>query len=348
MTRPTDQTVPASERREANRADPKRNAEDAQEVMVRFSPEEERALLDESNATKAEANILYSTNDYDAALSRYQDALSTCPNYLHYERAVVQSNMAACYLQLEQWKEAIKAATSALDGLATLNGKDKDKENETEQETKQEQEARPAGACGSDTNDKQQQQGSQPQHKDKSPSFPSQAGPKKEDADEMIEDEIVSAGATRAAQGGPPSRSSQPDDDDTSTSGVAAATVAESKRKEDVRRIRTKALLRRARARAEAGGWQNLAGAEEDYKLLSEMPGLGAADLRTVRRQLAALPARTKAAQETEMAEMWGKLRTLGDGILKPFGLSTNNFQMVKDEKTGGYSMNFTSGDGKK
>lgn len=74
------------------------------------------------------------------------------------------------------------------------------------------------------------------------------------------------------------------------------------------------------------------------------MPGLTPADQRTVRAQLKALPPRTKAAQEAEMAEMWGKLKNLGDGILKPFGLSTDNFKMVKDEKTGGYSMNFSQG----
>ncbi|KAI9732098.1 MAG: hypothetical protein M1834_004194 [Cirrosporium novae-zelandiae] len=113
------------------------------------------------------------------------------------------------------------------------------------------------------------------------------------------------------------------------------------KRKEDIRRIRSKALIRRARARSEQGGWSNLQGAEEDYKQLSQMPNLPPQDKKIVQRALATLPLRINAAKDKEMGEMMGKLKELGNGILKPFGLSTDNFQMAKDEKSGGYSMNF-------
>lgn len=254
---------------------------------------------------------MYAKSSFKDAIETYDKALSTCPNYLDYEIAVLQSNIAACHLKLEDWKEAIKTATAALDGLDKLQGQKAD-------------------------------------------------GKKDNDGEEEADEEIISAGAEKA--------------EDTSTQG---------KREADIERIRTKALLRRARARSELGGWSSLQGADEgtcrvllsllqevmtvvadlcsDYKTLSQMTNLSGADRKVVQRQLAGLPARIKEAQETEMGEMMGKLkqvsssydvevrwdiltRQLGNGILKPFGLSTENFQMVKDEKTGGYSMNFNQG----
>lgn len=211
---------------------------------------------------------------------------------------MIQSNISACHLQVEQWGEAIKAATNAIDSLTKVESEEqlvpKDELEDTKPDTKDEKK--------NDTNVD----------------------------DDHVEEEIISSGAERAAPMAPPEPTPEQ--------------AALENRKADILRIRTKALLRRARARSEAGGWSNLAGAEDDYRALSQMSGLTPADQRTVRSQLKALPPRTKAAQEAEMSEMWGKLRGLGDSLLKPFGLSTNNFQMAKDEKTGGYSMNFSQG----
>ncbi|RSL45463.1 hypothetical protein CEP53_010785 [Fusarium sp. AF-6] len=252
---------------------------------LRFSPEEEQALVDESTAAKEEANALFASKEYQNALDKYDDAITSCPKYLYFPRAVVYSNIAACHLKLEQWKDAIKAASDALSSLEKLEQKDPLLNPDGKKEEKKEQ-------------------------------------------DDDVEEEIVSSGATKAAPA--------LDSDD------AVKTL-----KANIQRIRSKSLMRRARARSEAGGWQNLAGAEEDYKTLASKPeSLAPADLRIVRTQLRQLPPRTKAAQEKEMGEMWGKLKDLGNGILKPFGLSTENFQMVKDEKTGGYSMNFQPGGG--
>jgi tetratricopeptide (TPR) repeat protein len=114
---------------------------------------------------------------------------------------------------------------------------------------------------------------------------------------------------------------------------------------QDVHKMRTKALLRRAKARRELGGWSSLEGSLEDYKALSKPPHvLSSLDQRTVQAALRELPARLDTAKNAEMAEMMGKLKQLGNGILKPFGLSTDNFQFTKDEKSGGYSMNFNQG----
>jgi tetratricopeptide (TPR) repeat protein len=110
----------------------------------------------------------------------------------------------------------------------------------------------------------------------------------------------------------------------------------------DVHKLRTKALLRRAKARHEVGGWSSLQGSLEDYQALSKLPHqLSSLDQKAVQAALRRLPGQLDEAKNTEMADMMGKLKQLGNGILKPFGLSTENFQFTKDEKSGGYSMNF-------
>lgn len=79
-----------------------------------------------------------------------------------------------------------------------------------------------------------------PKTKKKGDESEAQKGSRVAEEPEKADEEIVSSGAA-----------------------VAEDTSAAAKRKSDVERIRSKALLRRARARSEMGGWSALAGAEE-------------------------------------------------------------------------------------
>lgn len=110
----------------------------------------------------------------------------------------------------------------------------------------------------------------------------------------------------------------------------------------EVHKLRTKALLRRAKARLELGGWASLQGSLEDYTALSKPPHqLSNVDQKAVSEAMKILPVQLDEAKNHEMLEMMGKLKQLGNGILKPFGLSTDNFQFDKNESSGGYSMSF-------
>lgn len=119
--------------------------------------------------------------------------MSSCPNYLDYEIAVLKSNIAACHLKLLDWKAAVDTATAALDAL-----------------------------------------------------------------DRVVQKESIALGGDKS---------------DTSVveingDGAAAEEQMEKlktgdKRRSDVQRIRTKALMRRAKAKFELRGWGNLQGAEE-------------------------------------------------------------------------------------
>lgn len=45
--------------------------------------------------------------------------------------------------------------------------------------------------------------------------------------------------------------------------------------------------------------------------------------------------------QEEMKEEVMGKLKDLGNNLLGNFGMSLDNFKMVQDPSTGGYSFNF-------
>ncbi|KAL9100837.1 MAG: hypothetical protein Q9163_003827 [Psora crenata] len=242
-------------------------------------------LLAESNAQKAEANKLFSLADYSQAISQYDKAIATCPNYLDYEIAVLRSNIAACHLKLADWKAAVEAAAAALDCLERLAPTPKPKAK-----------AKDGSAAAVDP-----------------------------DGDQTAEGQ--GAGVVEL------------EGDDEQAEEALRKLELNDQRQEDIARIKAKSLMRRAKAKSELGGWGNLQGAEDDYRTLSGMPNLPPRDKKAVHVALRELPLKVQEAKDKEMGEMMGKLKELGNGILKPFGLSTDMFKMTKDEKTGGYSM---------
>ena len=256
-------------------------------IVERFPPEEEASLLAESNSLKGSANQLFGKGSFENAIQTYDRALASCPNYLDYEMAVLRSNVAACHIKLQEWKEAVESATKGADCLERLEPLPNLRKTNTTGEGKIE-----AGDEGNVV----------------------------EEVDESVAERI----------------------DNLNQSGHTL---------DEVRKLQIKLLLRRAKGRSEQNTWTTLQGADEDYRTLlhqSMLPSLSPTDRRQVVENLQKLTPRLEEAKQREMAEMMGKLKGLGNSILKPFGLSTDNFQFVKDEKTGGYSMNFDQGAGKK
>jgi len=95
-----------------------------------------------------------------------------------------------------------------------------------------------------------------------------------------------------------------------------------------------RAYLRRAKLYEET---EKLDESLEDYKKVLEFdPGNKDALKATVR-----LPPLINERNEKLKTEMMGKLKDLGNMILRPFGLSTENFKMQQDPSTGSYSVNF-------
>ncbi|CAM1329741.1 TTC1 (predicted) [Pycnogonum litorale] len=96
----------------------------------------------------------------------------------------------------------------------------------------------------------------------------------------------------------------------------------------------TKAFLRRAQLYEQT---DKLDDALTDYKKIVELePSNSQANSACLR-----LPPLINERNEKLKQEMIGKLKDLGNMVLRPFGLSTENFKLNQDPNTGSYSVNF-------
>ncbi|XP_036404149.1 tetratricopeptide repeat protein 1 [Megalops cyprinoides] len=95
-----------------------------------------------------------------------------------------------------------------------------------------------------------------------------------------------------------------------------------------------RAILRRAELYEKT---DKLDEALEDYKaVLEKDPSVQQAKAACMR-----LPQQIQERNEKLKEEMIGKLKDLGNMFLRPFGLSTSNFQVNQDPSSGSYSVNF-------
>lgn len=95
-----------------------------------------------------------------------------------------------------------------------------------------------------------------------------------------------------------------------------------------------KALVRRAQLHRKL---ENLDQCLADYRKVLELDP----DSREAHQACVTLPQEIAERNEKLKAEMMGKLKDLGNLVLRPFGLSTDNFNVVNNADTGGFNISF-------
>lgn len=133
---------------------------------------------------------------------------------MDYEIAILKSNIAACFIKLEDWKAAVDSATEALDRLEQTH-------------------LLPPSASSSSSSSK----GKAKEEKGKD---------RNDDDGKIVE---------LTAEGGGGGKREEEE--------ALEALRKKDEKKANVQRIHAKALLRRARAKSELGGWANLQAAHE-------------------------------------------------------------------------------------
>lgn len=298
---------------------------------VRFPADEEAQMVEASHGLKAAANKQFAGQDYSSAISTYDKALAELPAYLDYELAVLQSNIAACHVQLQEWKEAVESAERGLDSLERELPTPKPKADKSTQDKSKQ----PTSTSTANTADHDSKIIELPDDQDDEQTTQLLANLNLSDQRKTDITRIRSKLLLRRARAKlmlcdpPPAASAPQPPSHLDPDNPLMPSEPPRPPKPDA---------------PTSSHWSNLTTALSDYQTLSAPPyfqALPSSDQRTVLDMLRTLPPRVEAAKKAEVDEMMGKLKQLGNGILKPFGLSTDMFNMVQDPATGGWSMNF-------
>ncbi|TRY76282.1 hypothetical protein TCAL_10210 [Tigriopus californicus] len=120
--------------------------------------------------------------------------------------------------------------------------------------------------------------------------------------------------------------------------GDLAATIQDCSESLELKPDYLKALVRRAQAYEDH---------DKPHEALKDFEKVLTLDPKHAQANVAArvrLPEKVKIKDEQLKAEMMTNLKKLGNMVLNPFGLSTENFQFVQDPESGNYSVNFSQG----
>lgn len=312
-------------------------------------------MVGSSNNLKLAANKQFAGKDYSSAISTYDKAVAELPVYLDYELAVLQSNIAACHIGLREWKDAIDSAQKGLDCLERELPMDKPKSKE---------EKKSKSTNGTSKSDPLAEADLNPD--DQIIELPDDTT--EEDAANLLRQLNISderrqditriraklllrrarSNVMLCEQPGPKNTTTTSFNDDTDTepdmTNPAFHTNPHKSNTQPSAKSKPTSPFSPSNKADPLSHWSHLSSALSDYQTLSVppyLPLLPTSDRTTVHQMLRSLPPRVELAKKREVDEMMGKLKELGNGILKPFGLSTDMFKMKQDEKTGGWSVGF-------
>lgn len=337
------------------------------------SPTEPSSLSTALNL-KTRANALLSQADYSQALTLYERALAACPREHVYDCAVIRSNMAECHIREEGWKEAVDRAGEALEGLEELDaglrvveeekavegvqgvegkaeegdGKEKGVEDLETAALKLTLQESNAGAHAPAEKHAEAQQTPNPTPSDPSDSSIPASAPTPQQIRLLYYKTLYRrALASRAQQTWTTLSASQRDytrllalspPPITTATSVSLPTASQSLQNPQQNPTSPSPSPSQPTSAPHPSSTSASTSRPAPLSRQLSLPPLPIpqSTQNNVLHALRELPAEIDRAQKGEMAEMWSKLKEVGDGVLRPFGLSTADFKVTQNDDGGG------------